>query len=141
MNYLKKENNTINLVKLWVSASLTWLPLPAFILFDLLIMEPYHQVCFRLNGMELVKRSEYIIVWDRTRLKYLKWYQKLGCAYCGYVNGLMHYSKEIANRSEKHWCGIMHKNKSDFKGFKHQKDQEFAEYNNPEDFKEKYGSN
>ena len=35
--------------------------------------------------------------------------EKIGCAYCGYVNGLVHYWVVIFAEMEKYWCGIKHK--------------------------------
>lgn len=75
---------------------------------------------------------------DRNKLAYLRWYEKLGCMYCGYVNGLLSYLKEIASRTEKYWCGIMHDNKKGFKTQQHQVDQHFSEFNNKKDFYKKY---
>ncbi|UWU46891.1 hypothetical protein [Limnospira platensis] len=138
MKYLTIDRNHGNFFKIYLSVLFTWLLLPFVIVFDLLIIEPYHQICFRLNGMELVKRSDYIQVVDRTKLKYLRWYEKLGCAYCGYVNGLMFYAKVIVNRSEKHWCGIRHQKKKGFKNLEHQEEQDFAEYGNEKEYQEKY---
>jgi hypothetical protein len=138
MDYLKNNRTRFSFLKIWLSVILTWLPFPFLLIFDFLIIEPYHQICFRLNGMELVNRSDYIQVWDRTKLKYLKWYEKLGCAYCGYANGLMFYAKVIANRTEKHWCGIMHQDKPGFKNLEHQKEQNFLSYNDEKEFEKKY---
>ena len=77
------------------------------VIFDLVI-EIYHQVCFRLYGIPRVKRSDYIIIWDRAKLSKLNWIQKFNCVYCGYANGFIAYAQEIAARTEKFWCGIQH---------------------------------
>ena len=45
---------------------------------------------------------------DRHRLEYLNALQKLNCVYCGYVNGLIGYAREIASRTEQYWCPIKH---------------------------------
>jgi hypothetical protein len=60
--------------------------------------------------------------------------------YCGYANGLLLYLKEIAGRTEKYWCGIMHENKPGFKPQEYQKEKDFARFDDEEDFKKKYGS-
>jgi len=137
MNYLKRTTKSD--FRFFIStAFLIWIPLFPLLIFDLLI-EIYHQVAFPVYGLEKVKRSEYIKVMDRTKLQYLTWYEKIGCMYCGYVNGSLLYLKEIANRTEKYWCGIMHENKPGFKTQEHQVNQDFAKFGDPEDFKQKYG--
>ena len=94
------------------------------VLFDL-CLEVYHQVCFRLYKIPVVKRSQYIKI-DRHKLSYLIWYEKIYCAYCGYANGLMHYASVIAGETEKYWCGIKHAKDPNFIPPEHQKD--FLEY-------------
>lgn len=73
-------------------------------------VEIYHQVCFRLYGIELVNSKLYIFL-DRHHLKKLSSMQKLNCLYCGYVNGLLAYSAAIASETEKYWCAIKHADK------------------------------
>ncbi len=94
----------------------------------------YHGIAFRLYGIPRVKRSEYII-FDRRFLDYLNMIQKVQCLYCSYVNGLFAYSVEIAGRTERYWCPLKaaHKPK-----FSHGWYQDFADYGNPEEWKEKY---
>jgi len=41
--------------------------------------------------------------------------------YCGYINGVLLYFKEIAGRTEKYWCGIKHKEHPGFIEPKHHK--------------------
>jgi hypothetical protein len=140
MQYLRKKEDLTPSVyaTIWLSVIITWLPFPFLLIFDFFIVEPFHQITFRLNGMELVNRKKHIKVWDRARLQYLNWYQKLGCAYCGYVNGWASYAKEIFSRSEKHWCGIMHEKDPNFKIPKHHIEQDFSEFGDEKEFKEKY---
>ena len=115
------------------------LPLIYFLFFPLIILdfflEIYHRIGFRLCKMELVKRSNYIKI-DRHKLSYLPWRNKLGCVFCGYANGFLHYASEIAARSEKYWCGIKHKPTGDYIEPKHHED--FVEYNNEEEFRKRY---
>ncbi len=94
----------------------------------------YHTIAFPLYGIPRVKRSEYII-FDRRFLDYLNIIQKVQCLYCSYVNGLFAYSVEIAGRTERYWCPLKaaHKPK-----FSHGWYQDFADYGNPEEWKEKY---
>jgi hypothetical protein len=107
------------------------------ILLDILF-EIYHRTCFLVYGIEWVKRDEYIQVMDRNKLQYLNFFEKLGCMYCGYVNGVLLYLKEIASRTEDYWCGIMHASKPGFKTQEHQVRQDFAEFADENDFKAKF---
>ncbi|MFZ2189515.1 MAG: hypothetical protein WAV48_01925, partial [Candidatus Magasanikiibacteriota bacterium] len=68
-------------------------------------------------------------------LDYLNWIQKIHCIYCTYVGGLFAYAVEIAGRTERYWCPIKaaHKPK-----FHHGWYSEFADYGNPEEWKEKF---
>ena len=118
-----------------LSIPFIWLMLIPLIILDL-FMFLYHSVCFRLYGIPLVKRKEYLKI-DRHKLKYLKLWDKVNCAYCGYANGLMHYASRIAGDTEKYWCSIKHKKTHGFKEPKHHED--FLEYGDEASFKEKYG--
>jgi hypothetical protein len=114
-----------------------WLPLVGIIFLDLLT-SLYQALCFPLYGLEKVKRSTYILIMDRNKLAYLTSLEKLDCMYCGYANGFLLYAKEIAGRTEKYWCGIMHENKPGFKTQANQVEQDFARFGDEEDFKKKY---
>ncbi len=85
---------------------------PAVFLMDFLT-ELYHRICFPLYGIEYISRKKYIRI-DRHRLKYLNCFEKIGCAYCGYVNGLVNYWVAGAAATESYWCGVRHKR---IKGF------------------------
>jgi hypothetical protein len=67
----------------------------------------YQAVCFPIYGIPKVKRRDYI-VFDRQYLQYLNLIEKINCAYCSYVNGLLAYLQEIAARTEQFWCPIKH---------------------------------
>lgn len=99
-------------------------------------IEIYHNICFRLYGLPLVKRSKYIKI-DRYKLKYLNCLDKINCAYCGYGNGLISYAQVIASESEKYWCGIKHKKDKNFVEPMHHR--EFLDYGDEKSFKEKFG--
>ena len=101
-----------------------------------IFMEIYHSICFPLYKIPYVIRRDYIKI-DRHKLKYLRWYEKIGCAYCGYGNGLLLYSSEIAGLTEKYWCGIKHAEDPNFKSQKHQKD--FFEYGDEEELNQFLG--
>jgi len=100
------------------------------VLFDI-CLEIYHQICFRLYKIPIVRRSQYIKI-DRHKLKYLTRWEKLNCAYCGYANGLMHYASVIAGETEKYWCGIKHQKDPNFIPPEHHKD--FLEYGDEESY-------
>lgn len=72
-----------------------------------LAVSAYQLACFPLFGIARVRRGEYFAM-DRGRLPYLNALQKLHCAYCGYANGLLAYTVEIAARTEQYWCPIQH---------------------------------
>jgi len=127
--------------KFWghlISIPFIWLPFITLMILDLLA-EIYHQVCFPIYSLPKVKRSEYILILDRNKLQYLNLFEKINCMYCGYANGLLAYLKEIAGRTEKYWCGVMHENKPGFKPQPHQIEQNFARFGDKDDFKKKYG--
>ena len=98
--------------------------------------EVYHNICFRLYGIPLIKRSKYIKI-DRHRLEYLNRIDKINCAYCGYANGLVNYLQAIAAETEKYWCAIKHKKDNNFVEPKHH--QSFLEYGDKAGFEEKFG--
>ena len=80
-------------------------PLLPVLMLDLL-GEMYHRLCFPLYGLTYIKRSDYIVL-DRHKLKYLNWFQKISCAYCGYINGFLLYAAAIAQATEGYWCSII----------------------------------
>lgn len=67
----------------------------------------YQAVCFRVYGIPQVPRGRYMI-FDRTGLPYLNALEKLNCAYCSYVNGVVAYVREVSGRTEQYWCPIKH---------------------------------
>jgi hypothetical protein len=67
----------------------------------------YQRVCFPIYGISPVRRSAYMVI-DRHHLAYLNGIEKLNCVYCGYVNGVFAYVREIAGRTEQYWCPIRH---------------------------------
>jgi len=77
-----------------------------FVLLDLFV-SLYQAICFPVYRIEKVLRSDYI-TFDRKHLAYLNGLEKLNCMYCSYGNGLLAYAREIAGRTEKHWCPIKH---------------------------------
>ncbi len=67
----------------------------------------YQTVCFPVYGIPKVRRGDYL-VFDRHHLAYLNALEIINCAYCSYANGLIAYVREIAGRTERHWCPIKH---------------------------------
>jgi len=92
-----------------VSAPFIYSMIVPFVLLDLWLTM-YHAICFPLYGIPKVKRSAFIAV-DRQHLAYLNSIEKLNCMYCGYVNGLLAYAREITSRTEQYWCPIKHARK------------------------------
>ncbi len=112
----------------WPFAICISLPIVIFDFF----LEIYHRIVFPLYGIPVVERSKYIKI-DRQKLMYLTFIDKLGCMYCGYVNGFAAYFVRIAGDTEKYWCGIMHKKDDGFIPQPHHKD--FLPYDDEEAFK------
>jgi len=79
--------------------------IPALFL-DLMITI-YQAICFPIYGIPKVRRGDYIVL-DRHNLSYLNIIEKMNCVYCGYFNGLVAYAREMAARTEQHWCPIKH---------------------------------
>ncbi len=67
----------------------------------------YQAICFRVYGIPQVPRGRYMI-FDRAALAYLNALEKLNCAYCSYVNGVIAYVREVGSRTEQYWCPIKH---------------------------------
>jgi len=100
-----------------------------FVILDVFITV-YQAICFPIYQIEKARRSDYII-FDRSQLSYLNGIEKLNCLYCSYGNGLLAYAREIAGRTEKHWCPIKHAKRME--GM-HAHYPEFVEYGDAEAF-------
>jgi hypothetical protein len=94
-----------------------------FALLDLWVTT-YQAVAFRLLGMRRIERRHYFAV-DRHRLSYLNPLEKANCLYCGYVNGVIALTREIAARTEQFWCPIQHRRRP--RGL-HARHRQFAPY-------------
>ncbi len=88
-------------------------------------------ITFPVYGIAKVPRVDFIVV-DRHQLSYLNGIEKLNCAFCGYANGLLAYSREIAGRAEEYWCPIKHARRT--KG-QHRRYVNFAEFGDGEGFR------
>jgi len=118
-----------------VSMPFILLPLFPTIVLDL-VVEIYQHICFPLYRVPLVDRENYII-FDRSKLPYLNWYERLNCLYCSYVNGVLAYAGKVAGDTESYWCGIKHKSFTGYVEPEHHKD--FVPYGDKEAFIQKYG--
>lgn len=107
MTAKKRHSSTNPILKYLVAAPLIWLMIVPVVLADIFV-EVYHRVCFPIYGIPYVQRSRYIRIMDREKLPYLVWYEKINCAYCGYVNGWLHYASIIAGSTESYFCAIAH---------------------------------
>ena len=66
---------------------------------------------------------------DRGQLRYLNWIERANCNYCGYANGVVAYTREIAARTEQYFCPIQHAQRcagmhSRYRGFLEFRDSE-----------------
>ena len=93
----------------------------------------YQAICFRVYGIPRVKRNKYIVI-DRHSLSYLNGIEKLNCAYCGYVNGLIAYVQEVAARTEQYWCPIKHARRT---ALIHNRYSKFIEYGDGDGYRNK----
>ena len=89
-----------------ITAPVIYAVIIPLVLLDLFVTA-YQAVCFPVYGIPKARRSDYL-VFDRHHLAYLNVLEKLNCAYCSYANGLINYVREIASRTEQHWCPIKH---------------------------------
>ncbi len=120
-----------------ISLPFIWIMLIPVVFTDI-SLEIYHRICFPLYGIPYVKRSHYIRMTDREKLPYLTWYEKINCAYCGYVNGWLHYASVIAGMTENYWCAIAHLEKRGYIPSEHEKS--FAKYGDEATLRRRYAN-
>ena len=81
------------------------------LIFPLLLLDlavtVYRSVCFPIYRIARVRREDYIAI-DRQQLGYLNAFERFHCTFCGYANGLIAYTAEIAARTEQYFCPIKH---------------------------------
>jgi hypothetical protein len=134
--YLVEHRGSRNpILRYLVAAPLIWLMIFPVLIADV-FLEIYHRLAFPIYGIPIVKRSHYIRVWDREKLPYLTWPEKLGCAYCGYVNGWLHYASTIAGRTESYFCAIAHLERRGYIPSEHEKS--FVKYGDEAALKKRY---
>jgi hypothetical protein len=133
---MEYKSHPERILRHWVSAPFIYIMILPLLMLDL-FLELYHQICFRLYAIPRIPRGDYIKI-DRHKLKYLRWFDKINCAYCGYANGLAAYCVAIAGETEKYWCGIKHNTaaRPSFHEPMHQK--EFVAYGDKEAYEKRY---
>jgi hypothetical protein len=113
-----------------VTAPVIYSLIVPLVLLDIMVTI-YQQLCFRAYGIEMVKRSRYIVV-DRQHLAYLNLIEKINCMYCGYSNGLIEYLREIASRTEQYWCPVKHAQRTPDP---HKRVNDFLDYGDADNYK------
>ncbi|NQU60167.1 MAG: hypothetical protein HQ512_03475 [Rhodospirillales bacterium] len=93
----------------------------------------FQWVCFPIYGIKKVPRDDFIAI-DRHHLAYLNPIEKLNCAYCGYANGLLAYAREVAGRTEEHWCPIKHAHRTTGQ---HRRYYDFADYGDADGYRQR----
>jgi hypothetical protein len=93
-------------VLMLLTAPLTFSLIVPIVLLDMSV-SLYQLGCFQVWKLEPVQRRDYVIL-DRHRLAYLNAFEKLACLYCGYFNGVIAFTREVASRTEAYWCPIKH---------------------------------
>lgn len=121
---------TKHFLKHWISVPFIWIMILPVIFLHIGI-EIYHQVCFRLYGIERAKLGNYIVM-DRNKLSYLSYLDILNCGYCTYVNGVFAYASEIGHRTEYYWCAIKHSSQPTNPAFAYQ--EKYADYGDKDAF-------
>ena len=94
-----------SILKIITSPVVYSLAIPLMLL-DLFVIF-YQWVCMPVYGIPRVRRRDYVVI-DRHRLPYLNLIEKFNCVYCGYANGVVALAREVASRTEQHWCPIKH---------------------------------
>lgn len=136
MAHLISERGSKNFfLRNMVAFPLVWLMIVPIVIADL-FLEFYHRIAFPILGIPLVKRSSYIRISDREKLPYLTWLERFACAYCGYVNGWLHYASVIGGRTESYFCAIAHLEKKGYIPSEHERS--FMKYGDEAALKRRY---
>ncbi len=105
----KKRIKEKGVFKMVIAVLISYFMLIPIIFFDITI-EIYHRICFWIYGIPYVKRREFIN-FDRRKLDYLSFGDKINCVYCEYANGFIYYAYTIISETEKYWCPIKYEKK------------------------------
>jgi len=92
-----------------VSAPFIYVMIVPFVMLDIFLFI-YQSICFPLYRIPKVRRSSFIVI-DRHHLGYLNVIEKVNCIFCGYVDGLLAYTRQVVSRTEMYWCPIKHARK------------------------------
>ena len=111
-------------------APVIYVQIVPLVLLDLAV-SVFQFIIFPVYGIAKVPRDDFIAI-DRHHLSYLNGIEKLNCAFCGYANGLLAYSREIAGRTEEYWCPIKHARRT--RG-QHRRYLGFSEYGDAQGFR------
>ena len=111
----------------FIAAPIIWFCVVPALFMDLVISF-YQLICFPIYNIPKVKRSDHIVI-DHQSLGYLNTIEKFNCIYCSYFNGLIAYVREIAARTEQHWCPIKHARKLDSTHSRYHKYLEYGDHN------------
>ncbi len=133
-DYLKNAR-----VKHILSVPVIWAVLIPTLLLDITITL-YQAICFPIYGIPKVKRADYL-VFDRQYLNYLNIIEKINCAYCSYINGVIAYIQEIAARTEQFWCPIKHARRISTLHSRYQKFMDYGDAPSYRQYKEKIRKN
>jgi hypothetical protein len=87
-----------------ITAPVIYLGIIPIVLLDI-YTTVYQKLCFKDYGLLRVSRRGYILR-DRHKLGYLNWIERINCDYCAYFNGVIAYAREVAGRTELHFCPI-----------------------------------
>ena len=121
-------------IRIYLSTPFIYMMIFPLIILDI-FLELYHRITFRLYDIPLVIRSEYI-KFDRYKLNYLGFMDKINCEYCSYANGLIHYASRIGGDTEKYWCPIKHELNKKFNAPSHH--VKFIKFGDKKSFERKF---
>lgn len=113
-----------------LTAPLIYALIIPFVLLDIFVTV-YQAICFPIYNIPKVKRSDYLN-FDRMKLDYLNAIEKFNCAFCSYGNGIIAYVREVAARTEQHWCPIKHAHR---RLDMHNRYPKFTEYGDGEQYR------
>ncbi len=92
-----------------VSAPIIYAMIIPFAILDIFLFV-YQSICFPLYRIPKVRRSNFVVM-DRQHLGYLNIVERMNCMFCGYIDGLLAYTRQIVSRTEMFWCPIKHAHK------------------------------
>jgi hypothetical protein len=100
-------------------------------LFMNFVLSTYQFICFRVYGIQTVKRSDHNS--DGPPKHQLPEPDRINCVCCCYFNVLVSFVQKIAARTEQYWCPIKHARKV---ASIHSRYDKFIEFGNPKAYQE-----